>query len=90
MNIWQIFEAYVLKYLMVSIYLINILVYYNVIEFDNHMICYVISLIQLRRFDIIIHFEVNLFFIIRHLIYLIFLINFFNQPSQLIFLINLY
>lgn len=81
MSIWQVFKAYILKCLIISIYFINILVYYNVMEFDNHIISYMINFIQLGWFDIIIHFEADFFFIIYHLIYLIFLINSFNQLS---------
>ena len=43
------------------------------------MTSHVIDLTWLRQFHIIIYLEVDLLLIIRHLIYLTFLVNFLNQ-----------
>ncbi len=63
-------------------------------ESDNHIIShmtsYVIDLIQLRQFHIITHSKVDLSLIIRHLIYLTFLVNLHNQLFEPTFLINLF
>ncbi len=51
-------------------------------EFDNPIIKYItshiMSLTQSRRFGIIIYFKIDLFLIIYHLTYLIFLVNLLN------------
>lgn len=61
---------------------------------DNHMInqitSHMIDLTQSKQFGIITYPRINLFFIIHHLTYLTVLINFFNQPFQLTFSINLF
>ena len=48
------------------------------------------NLTQLEQFYIINYFEVDFYLIIYHLTYLTFLVNFYNQSSKSIFLINLY
>lgn len=54
---------------------------YNIMDSDNYIIgyiiCHVIDLTQLERSSIITYSEIDLFLIIRHLIYLIFLVKLF-------------
>ena len=54
------------------------------------MTCHIINLTQLEQFDIINYSKINFFLIICYLTYLIFLVNFYNQPFKSTFLINLY
>lgn len=63
---------------------------YNIMKTDSHITCHVIDLTQLRQFNIIIYFELDFFFIIYHLTYLIFLINLLNQFFESTFSINFF
>ncbi len=71
-----------------------IILSYNIIKSDNHIISYttsyMIDLTQLRQFHILIYLEVDLSFIICHLTYLTFSINLYNQLFELFFTINLF
>ncbi len=59
-------------------------------EVDNHMISYItsymIDLTQSGQFYIITYPEIDISLIIRYLIYLTFLINFYNQSFQSIYI----
>ncbi len=56
----------------------------------NYMTSHIIDLTQSRQFYIITYLKIDLFLIIRHLTYLIFLVNLHNHPFESTFLINLH
>ena len=60
----------------------------KIIMWWNYMTSYIIHLTQSRQFHIIIYLKVDFFLIICHLIYLTFLVNFYNQLLKSTFEIN--